>query len=56
MPNPPKQFTEYLPKLNFAGSFFFKPVWPPEIELEIMTTPLNKAYGLYYSKIGYTYY
>ena len=47
MPNPPKQFTEYLPKLNFDGSFFFNPVSPSDIELEIMTTPINKVYGLY---------
>ena len=33
--------------LNFASSFFFNPVSPPEIEFEIMTTPINKAYGLY---------
>ena len=47
MPNPPKQFTEYLPKLNFDSSFFFNPVSPSDIELEIMTIPLNKVYGLY---------
>ena len=47
MPNPPKQFTEYLPKLNFDSSFFFNPVSPSDIELEIMTTPINKVYGLY---------
>ena len=47
MPNPPKQFAEYFPKLNFASSFFFNPVSPPEIEFEIITTPINKAYGLH---------
>ena len=26
MPSPPKQFTEYLPKVNFDSSFFFNPV------------------------------
>ena len=41
------QFTEYLPELNFASSFFFNPVSPPDIELEIMTTPINKVHGLY---------
>ena len=29
------------------NSFFFDPVTSPEIEFEIMLTPLNKAYGLY---------
>ena len=47
MPNPPKQFTEYLPKWNFDSSFFFNPVSPSDIVLEIMTTPINKVYGLY---------
>ena len=47
MPNPPKQFTEYLPKLNFDSSFFFNPVSPSDIEFEIMATPINKVYGLY---------
>ena len=47
MPNPLKQFTKYLPKLNSSGSFFFNPVSPSEIELEIMTIPKNKAHGLY---------
>ncbi|PFX14284.1 Ankyrin-2 [Stylophora pistillata] len=45
-PNPSKQFAEYLPKLNSSGSFFFNPV-SPEIELEIMTLPQNKAHGSY---------
>ena len=47
MPNSPKQFTDYLPKLDFPSSFFFNPVSPPEIDSEIMTIQLNKAHGLY---------
>ena len=47
MPNSPKQFTDYLPKLDFASSFFFNPVSPSEIDSEIMTIQLNKAHGLY---------
>lgn len=31
------------------NSFFFDPVTSPEIEFEIMLTPLNQAYGLYSS-------
>ena len=47
MPNPSKQFSEYLPNLSDPGSFFFNRVSPLEIENEIMSTPLNKAHGLY---------
>lgn len=47
MPNPSKQFTEYLPMLNSSGSFFFKPVALFEIEFGIMAIPQNKAHGLY---------
>ena len=45
--NSPKQFTGYLPKLDFASSFFFNPVSPCEIDSEIMTIQLNKAQGPY---------
>ena len=47
MPNSPKQFTDYLPKLDFASSFFFNHVSPSEIDSEITTIRLNKAHGLY---------
>ena len=47
MPNSPKQFTGYLPKLDVASLFFFNPVSPSEIDSEIMTIKLNKAHGLY---------
>ena len=42
-----KHFSSYLPKQKNAGSFVFKPVTPNEIESEILSTPLNKVYGLY---------
>ena len=38
---------EYLAKVTFASSFFFEPVIPSDIELEISLLPSNKAYGLY---------
>ena len=47
MPNPPKQFSEYLSDLSHPCSFIFNPVSPLEIENEIMKTPLNKAHALY---------
>lgn len=47
MPNPFKQFSESLLQVNSRGSFFFNPISPSEIELEIMTIPQNKAHGLY---------
>ena len=43
-----KHFSTFLPKQKDAGSFVFKPVSTPiEIEAEILSIPLNKAYGLY---------
>ena len=47
MPNPQKEFFDYLPKSRNADSFFFNPVTQTEIESEIMNTPLNKVHGLY---------
>ena len=47
MPNPNKQFYEYLPKLSMADSFFFNPVSYTEIETDIMNIQLDKAHGLY---------
>ena len=47
MSNSPKQFTDYLPKLVFASSFFFNPVSPSEMDSVIMTNQLNKAHRLY---------
>ena len=42
-----RQFSEYLPRLNYSDSFFFNPVSPAEIESELMLLPLNKTSGLY---------
>ena len=51
MPNSkPKRFTDYLPKLDVASSFFFNPVSPSEIDSEIMTIKLNKATGCIHSQ------
>ena len=47
IPNSRTHFSEYLPKRSNAGSFVFQPVIPTEIELEILSTPSNKALGLY---------
>ena len=51
MLNPPIQFTENLSKLKLSSSFVFSLV-PPKIEYEIITTPLNKAHGLYSCPTG----
>ena len=47
IPPPSTSFTSYLPRFAHSGSFVFEPVLPTEIELEIMSIPLNKATGLY---------
>ena len=39
-----KHFSSFLPKQKDAGSFVFKAVNPIEIEAEILSIPLNKAY------------
>ena len=39
-------YEEDLEKVNLASSFFFEPVIPSDIELEISLLPSNKAYGL----------
>ena len=41
------QFSKYLGNEAYPNSLFFNPVTSPEIESEIMLTPLNKVYGLY---------
>ena len=40
-----REFTDYMSG-NFDESFFFNPVVASELETEILTIPLNKAYGL----------
>ena len=55
MPHSEKHFSEYLPKqiidcentASQQGSFAFFPATPSEIELEIISLPINKSYGLY---------
>ena len=47
IPQPSTSFTSYLPRFAHSGSFVFEPVLPTEIELEIISIPLNKATGLY---------
>ena len=40
-------FSNYLSKPSTLGSFAFQPVTASEVELEILSTPHNKAYGLF---------
>ena len=47
IPNSNKLFTQYLPKINFNGSFVLEPVLSTEIELELMRNPSNKSHGVW---------
>ena len=47
MPNSSTSFHEYLSNSTNPFSFAFNYVSPKELELEIMSIPLNKSYGLY---------
>ena len=47
IPQSQTHFSSYLPKSSTLGSFAFQPVTPSEVELEILSTPHNKAYGLF---------
>ena len=47
IPQPSTSFTSYLPCFAHSGSFVFEPVLPTEIELGIISIPLNKATGFY---------
>ena len=40
-------FQDYLVGTNHFKSFFFDPVVPSEVDLEILAIPSNKVYGLY---------
>ena len=40
-------FTDYYNHITYSKSFFFAPVTPAEVELEIISIPNNKAHGLY---------
>ena len=42
-----RDFRDYLRDSNYSNSFFFDAVTSTEIEMEILSTPSNKAYGLY---------
>ena len=54
LPNLLKQFTAYLPKLDFASSFFFNPVSPSEIDSDYSTKQGTRAVLISHShfKIG----
>ena len=46
--NSDKHFTDFLDKSNSpASSFFFQPIIPNEIKLEILSMPNNKSHGFY---------
>ena len=42
-----RNFKDYLGDSNYSNSFFFDTVTSTEIEMEILSTPSDKAYGLY---------
>ena len=42
-----RDFRDYLRDSNYSNSFFFDAVTSTEIEMEILSMPSNKAYGLY---------
>ena len=43
MPNPQKEFFDYLPKSRNADSFFFNPITQTEIESEIMNIAIQQG-------------
>ena len=47
MPQSQIHFADDLPKPSTSGSFAFQPVTPSKVELEILSTPHNKANGLF---------
>ena len=47
-----RHFSDYISDQVYPNSFFFDPVTSFEIESEILSKPLNKAYGLYSCPIG----
>ena len=48
LPSTSKCFTDVLEKgKSSVSSFFFQPITPAEIRLEILSIPNNKSYGLY---------
>ena len=50
MPSSDKNYFDYMSKCKSpASSFYFTPILPEEIHLEILFIPSNKSYGLYSS-------
>ena len=47
VPSSSQHFSDYFSDQVYPNSFFFDPVTSSEIESELLSTPLNKAYGLY---------
>ena len=47
IPQSQTHFSSYLPKSSTLGSFAFQPVTLSEVELEILSTPHKKGYGLF---------
>ena len=47
LPQPSHHFADYYHQTSFLNTFFFVPVTPSEIQLEILSIPNNKAHGLY---------
>ena len=48
LPDSQHSFNDFLVKSKSTqSSFLFKPVTPTEVQLEIVSTPSNKAHGLY---------
>ena len=48
LPPAERPFTEYLSKSSSPElSFFFKPVTPSEIQIQILSIPYSKSHGLY---------
>ena len=49
LPSTAKCFTDFLGKCNSpVSSFFFQPITPAEIRLEILSIPNNESHGLYF--------
>ena len=53
LPSTAKCFTDFLGKCKSpVSSFFFQPITPAEIHLEILSIPNNKSHGLYSCPTG----
>ena len=48
LPSSSRHLSDYFWDQAYPNSFFFDPVTPSEVESEILSTPPNKAYGLYF--------